>query len=103
MRICHLCKAQFKTARDLKFHTFDGHFLYNCRVCGERTFVTVRLHLSHTHVPGAGKIYRLGREFYLLRSSIVRCWKCFKGLNREQSEKMVIEKYSVLSGVEWGS
>jgi hypothetical protein len=91
MPICYFCKAKFQSEKD---HLYESKFLHKCHFCLETTLQKVRLHLSPIPLVGRGKIYRLGKEYWVLRTSLVRCWKCFKALSREESEKLLIEKYS---------
>lgn len=62
--------------------------------------IKVRFHLSLVSLVERGKICRLGREYWVLRTSLVRCWKCFKALSRSESERILIKKYSIPSGIE---
>jgi len=90
---CQFCKTTYPIGKE---HLFDSKVYFSCRICGAVTLIKVRLHLSPVTVEGKAKIYRLGdsKEWWVLRCSIMRCWKCFKPLSREESEKIMIEKYS---------
>jgi hypothetical protein len=97
MPICYFCREKYQREKD---HLYDGLFLHKCNYCLETTLIKVRFHLSSVLLDGHGKIYRLEKKYRVLRTSIVRCWKCFKALTREQSQKMLIEKYSIHGGME---